>query len=120
MILGELQTRQIAALHADGMTIEQISSSLDLAPELVKLAVARNSNDGDRDITEEDLRRLRSHAVALALGADNEGVQARMTQWLIERDKPKVSANVSPVLMINQALVAMQQNYGDLLKSYET
>jgi hypothetical protein len=118
-MIGELQTRQILALVKDGMPIEQIAHSLDIDPALIKLAVARNSQDGDRDITDEDLARLRAHAVSLALNADNEAVQAKMTMYLIDRDKPKNSnVTINPILMVNQAIKEAHASFHDLVKEY--
>lgn len=118
-MIGELQTRQIVALLKDGMTVEQIAESCQLDPCLVKLVVARNSQDGDRDITDDDLKNLRRHAVELAMGADDQSVQARMTQWLIERDRPrKQEQAINPIMAINQAIITSMEQYKELSKSF--
>lgn len=107
------------ALVKDGMAVEDIANSINVDPALVKLVVARNSQDGDRDITDEDLKTLRRHAVDLALSAEDEAVQARMTQWLIERDKPKQKdVSINPILAINQAIIASTQQFHELTKAY--
>lgn len=119
-MIGEMQIRQICALVKDGMTPEQIASSLDIDVALVKLAVARNGQDGDRDIDDETLKTLRSHAVALALHAEDEAVQARMTQYLIDRDKPRqVQATLNPITLINQALVMANGKFDELVQRYQ-
>lgn len=118
-MIGELQTRQILALIKDGCTPEQVAESMNVDPALIKLIVARNSQDGDRDITDEDLRTLRRHAFDLATSAEDESIQAKMTQWLIERDKPKSKeVTINPILAINQAILASRQSFNELLKEY--
>ena len=118
-MIGELQSRQIVALAEDGMSAEEIATATETDLSLVKLVIARSTQDGDRDITDEDLKKLRRHAVELAFRAEDESVQARMTQWLIERDKPvKKEVQISPILAINQAIIDARGAFGDLMKEY--
>ncbi len=46
----------------------------------------------DGDIDDEQLNTLRKHAFKLALQNEDLGVSAKMTRFLIERDKPKAVA----------------------------
>ena len=118
-MLGELQTRQIVSLLADGMAPDQIASSLELDVALVKLVAARHNQGEDRDITDQDLAALRAHAVSLALGAENEAVQAKMTMFLIERDKPKKQNTViNPVVLVNQAIRQANGIFNELSQAY--
>lgn len=118
----DLTARQICSLGEQGCTVEQISKELDVESALVKLILSRNNVSGasDRDITDEDLKLLRRKAVDLALGAEDESVQARMTMFLIERDRPAVRAPTSPLVAINQAIISANENFSRLLKEYET
>ncbi len=63
--------------------------------------------------------KLRRHAVELAFQANDEGVQMKMTQWLIERDKPrKTEVTISPILAINQAIITARGTFADLAREY--
>ena len=118
-MIGELQTRQIMALVNDGLSAGEIAKATDTDEALVKLVIARCTQDGDRDISDEDLMKLRKHAIDLAFNANEESVQMKMTQWLIERDKPrKVETPISPIIAINQAIITARGAFTDLCKEY--
>lgn len=117
IMVSELLSRQIVALSRDGASAEEIATSAGISIELVKLVLARHNQIGDADITEEDLANLRAHALGLALNADDLSIQAKMTQWLIERARPtKSEQTVSPIMLVNQALIAMNGEYKAMLE----
>ena len=118
-MLGELTSRQIVALGRDGLAVPDIAEQLGVEVSLVKLVLEGNSVPGDRDITDDDLSALRRHAVDLALRAENEAIQARMTMYLIDRDKPRAApAQASPITLINNALIAANQSLKALTDEY--
>lgn len=121
-MLDELNTRQIVALSKDGMSSGEIASSLGIEEAAVKLVMNRNEVGSavDRDIDDDQLAALRRHAVGLALGAEDEGVQARMTMFLIERDKPKERSVSSPIVQINQALISANETFKKMVETYQT
>lgn len=124
-MIGEMTTRQIVALANDGAGVDEIATTLNIEVPLVKLALEGNNVDKssapDRDITDDDLKLLRRHAMNLALSAENEAVQARMTMYLIDRDKPKVAEQTaSPITLINNALITANKSMEALKAEYAT
>lgn len=120
-MIGELGTEQILSCSREGLSAEEISAELHLPVERVKLVLARHAAgaESDRDINDDDLARLRMHALSLALGAEDEAVQAKMTMYLIDRDKPRATvAPPSNILAINQAVVLAQGRFQELMKEY--
>lgn len=120
--MGELSIEQVLSLSRDGLGAPEIAKELSLPEERVKLVLSRHNagSNADRDIDDEDLTRLRAHALALALGAENEAVQAKMTMYLIDRDKPRTKAEEpSNILAINQAIFLAQSRFKDLIKETE-
>lgn len=119
-MIGENTTRQIAALAEQGCTSAAIAESLGVEEAYVKLVMQRNEVGNDRDIDDTQLASLRKHAFNLAVAAENEGIQARMTMFLIERDKPKEKKDVSPIMLINQAIVAARTDFDKLKESFQS
>ena len=121
MFSGELSNEQILSCAREGLSADEISAELKIPVERVKLVLVRHSAGGeqDRDINDDDLARLRAHAVHLAMGAEDESVQAKMTMYLIDRDKPRAPAEKpSNILAINQAVVLAQDKFQELIKEY--
>jgi len=118
-MVGELETKQIASLLAQGATCEQIAGELGFELAFVKLIAARQGSETpDRDITDDDLAILRRHAFQLALGADDDATQARMTMFLLERDKPSKNAPASnPIALINNAIINANGAFEKLVAS---
>lgn len=119
-MVDELTSRQIIRLSEQGAPAEEIASTLSLELPFVKLVLSSNSqgSDVDRDINDDQLKRLRDHAFHLAVGADDEAVQARMTQFLIERDKPRERAPMNPIIAINQALIQANDSFKQMTEKF--
>lgn len=112
-MLGELEQRQIAALIREGVPDDEIARQMDIEPALVKLVASKNG--ADRDIDDDQLAILRKHAFNLALGASDDSTQARMTMFLLERDRPsKKSSEASPIALINNAIIAANDAFEKL------
>jgi hypothetical protein len=119
-MLGELEQLSIRTLLAQGAKVEDIASEMGIEVALVKLVGAREELVEDRDITDQELQYLRKHAYNLATGADSHEVQARMTQFLLERDRPsKKEASVNIIAQINQNLAQGTSRFEELAKVYK-
>lgn len=117
--LDHYQTVQIASLLAQGAEPQDISEQFEVPLELVKLVGARNGSVSDEDISEDELKLLRRHALALATSSENERVQADMTKFLIERARPaKVNQPVNIIAQINQVLTQGNQRLNDMMRTY--
>jgi hypothetical protein len=120
-MIDELTTRQIAALLRDGCTVDEIASQLGVEEALVKLVGARVGTIEDRDIDDNELRVLRKHAYNLAVGASDDATQARMTMFLLERDRPsKKVMESSPIAVINNAIIAANGAFEKLCQEMST
>lgn len=121
-MLNDISQRQILELSAQGAAAEEIAGTLGCELGMVKLVLARNNTGSaeDRDINDEMLARLRDHAFNLALQTEDLGVSAKMTRFLIERDKPRaaVQQNTAPLVQINAAILAAQDSFKKLTTSY--
>lgn len=121
-MIGENESRQVLALSKDGASAEEIARSLDLELGMVKLVLGANGAGevADRDINDEQLAQLREKAFNLAMYSQEDSVAARMTMFLIERDRPskKLDSGVS-IANINNALIAANSSFNDLLKEYK-
>lgn len=122
MIVGENSSRQIVALARQGMGAEDIARELELEVGAVKLVLGANNvgSELDRDINDEQLIELRNRAFLLAMQDADIGVSARMTMFLIERDKPRKTNDGSSISIqtINQAILAANTSFSDLAKDY--
>jgi hypothetical protein len=118
-VIGELESRQIAAWLSGGCSPEDIARELGVDIALVKLVGAKNELVADRDISDEELGILRKHAFALAVSAESQEVQAKMTTFLLERDRPsKKEAAVNIITQINQGLASANAKYDEMIKLY--
>ena len=117
-MIGDLTSRQILALSNDGLSPAIIARELSIEEAFVRLVLAKHNagTSEDRDINDEQLKILRSEAYSLATGAEDEGVRAKMTMYLIDRDKPKRVEQISPITLINQAIIQAQAAYQEELK----
>jgi hypothetical protein len=118
---GEIVNRQILALSLDGLSAEGIASDLCVPLEQVKLVLSAHKagSDLDRDINDEQLANLRRNAYNLAIQAEDEAVQARMTMYLLDRDKPKAQTDHrSGITAINNAIIIAKQEYDSLMADY--
>lgn len=118
-MIGELDSRQILSLARQGASAEEISKELSLELELVKLVMNRQNigSDQDRDINDEQLRALRDRAFSLAMSND-ENISARLTMFLIERDKPKNVSSGNPIMLINNAIIGAREKFEKLKEAY--
>lgn len=119
---GEITNRQILAMANEGLNADLIAADLGLAIEQVKLVLSahRAGTEVDRDINDTQLAALRRNAYNLALGSDDDSVQARMTMFLIERDRPKDHAeNQSEITAINNAIIIGRAAYEEMMEQYE-
>ena len=122
--MNELESRQVAALAGQGFGVGDIASQLGLDELDVKLCLRAEGEgrDEDRDITDEDLKKLRKNALSLALGANDESVQAKMTMFLIERDRPSkvaVGTGVNP-MQINIMIQEANKRMAETIQAYTT
>lgn len=118
-MINELTTRQIAKALRDGASAEEVSEAFGVELAMVKLVAVKNEvgNVVDRDIDDDQLSVLRKHAYQLALGAADDATQARVTMFLLERDKPsKKASEGSPLMRINQAIMASNEAFSKLCK----
>lgn len=116
-MVDPLTSKQILSLFAQGSPAEEIASVLNIELPLVELTLTAHQV-GDRDITDEQLALLRGRAFSLALQNDDISVAARMTQYLIDRDKPAKPSSISPVIAINNAIIQANQNFEKLKEEY--
>lgn len=119
-MIDELQSRQILSLAAQGAPAAEIATSLNIEEALVKLVLARHNPSAERDIDDDQLAALRRHAYNLAIGSTDEAVQARLTMFLIERDKPKSDQRGSSITAINNALILANDSFKKLVEDYQT
>lgn len=124
-MLNDLTTRQIVELAGQGTPAEEIASTLSVDLALVKLVLSRNDlgSAQDRDINDSQLSQLRAHAFWLATQAADIPVAAKMTRFLLERDKPRVTSGASgasPITQVNIAIAAAQENFKKLTAAYFT
>lgn len=119
-MVDDLTSRQILELAAQGTPREEISSALAVEPALVNLVLSSHGQAAaERDIDDEQLAVLRRQAYKLALQNEDLGVSAKMTRFLIERDKPKaVAQTASPLANINQAIILAQGSSKKLMEEY--
>lgn len=120
-MLGSVEQRMVLSLAAQGSGAEVIAAELGYAIEDVKLVLNayKGGSEEDRDITDTQLATLRMRAYTLALQDSDLGVSARMTQFLIERDKPKnKEQTASPMVLINNAIVGVRERFDKLKDAY--
>lgn len=119
-MLGESSIRQILALAGEGLNSESISRELQIEEALVKLTLSANSSGTapDRDINDAQLELLRQRAYNLAMGSEDDSVSARMTMFLIERDKPRQEKQSLNINVINQAIIQAKGKMAELTDLY--
>lgn len=108
------------SLANDGASAAQIAKALEVEEPLVRAVLARNEVGEaiDRDINDAQLAALRQNAFQLAIAGENEAVRARMTMFLIERDKPRERREISPITAINKAIILANDQFKNLLSEY--
>lgn len=120
-MITELANNQIIALSREGLTSSEIAKETNLPEELVKLSLRSNNSgtEADRDISDADLALLRKNALHLALNSDNDAVKAKLTMFLIERDKPRLNnAPVTNIQVINQQIERANNRFAEMEKVY--
>jgi hypothetical protein len=108
---------QIQTLIRQGLSLEEIAQGLDLPLAAVQFGqIADGESIGCGDITEAQLKDLRAHAYNLALAADSEDVQARMTMALLERARPskRLEAPASPMQQFNITIQTALTSYEEM------
>lgn len=124
MLVGELSARQVCALRRDGLTVEEIARGLGITEAEVQLVLERNGDNSqaaDRDINDGQLAALREKALQLALYSEEDSVSARMTMFLIERDKPRaVKESGNSIQLIQNAIITANENFKKLVAEYST
>lgn len=120
-MIGELESRQILSLAGDGASPAEIAKGLGVEESLVRLVLSSHEvgNTADRDINDEQLEALRRHAYNLAIGSSEESIQAKMTMFLLERDKPSGGRNGNSITAINQALILANGAFEKLTKEFQ-
>lgn len=119
-MVNDLTSKQIVELAAQGTPPAEIASVLSIEPAFVNLVLAAQGNtSAERDIDDQQLEVLRRHAFRLATQTDHLPVAAKMTRFLIERDKPRAATpTTSPIANINQAIILAQGKFHESIKSY--
>jgi hypothetical protein len=120
-MIGELSSRQILALSNEGCAADVISKELKIEESLVRLVLSahKGGSQDDRDINDAQLALLRSRALGLALGAEDETVAAKMTMFLIERDRPRKVEHTGPNIgQINMAISVAREKFLELSDKY--
>lgn len=118
-MIGAFQTEQICALANDGMCAADIVRELSVPEDLVRLVLSRNGagQPEDRDIDDSQLSVLRGRAMELAMQNEDLSVAGRMTQYLIDRDRPKgvgqdgISALTSVIVQANINFEQLKEKY---------
>lgn len=119
----DLVARQVLALSSQGFKPDAIAGELEIGEEIVRSVLSVNKAGAveDRDIDDAQLKRLRAHAFDLATMANDEGVQAKLTMFLLERDRPAkpaiTSTGINPV-QINIAIQQANDRMAELLKAH--
>jgi hypothetical protein len=120
-MIGQLEQGQILSLAAQGAGAEEIATELGIELALVKLVLRAQGagNESDRDINDAELALLRKRAFTLCFSED-ESVAAKMTMFLIERDKPKLTnpVNGNSITLVNNAIMLAQSEFNKLRNSY--
>ena len=122
--MGEQTRRVVESALAQGGSVEEIANEMNLLPSDVLLVAGSrkpgaSEEDMGFDISPEQLSALRSHAFALATSADDQAVQAKMTQWLIERRAPtKLAAGGVNFLQINTQIEEARAKMAALTTAY--
>lgn len=127
MILGSGIRQQIVKMLSDGLTVEQISESLGIPPEVVSIESERSSKKGssEHNAAKEALLRYQEAALAtlgdLAENAENEGVKAKCAMYIADtalglKEPKKVEANNS-MTQINILIQQAQEAYARQIKS---
>lgn len=120
-MLNENTVSQIISLANQGADAEEISKELVVDKALVKLTLRANKvgTEDDRDINDAQLMLLRKRAFDLCF-VEDAAVSSRMTQFLIERDKPRDKGNTGVnFTAINNALIVAQEEFAKLQASYK-
>ena len=120
-MLNDLSVNQIVSLSRQGAAAPEIAAELGLEEELVKLALRANKIGSieDRDISDAQLTMLRKQAYSLAFN-DDPTIAMRMTQFLIERDKPRImERSGSLVGAINNAIILANGEFEKLKELYK-
>jgi hypothetical protein len=105
-------------LADQGASVEEISDHTGMNVAEVKLVLSAHNAAPDRDINDDELAFLRQKAVRLAMQDHDLNVAARMTQFLIERDKPRTQQVTSPIAAINKAIIIANDSFKSLLSDY--
>lgn len=118
-----MTSRQIVALSQQGLSAADIASGLEIEEAAVRLVLNTNNTgtSEDRDINDDQLATIRRSLYNLAVGADDESVQAKVGMFLLERAKPsrqKDNSNGSPIININKAIINAQAKFDALAKKY--
>lgn len=116
-----MEQRQILALIDQGATADEVSRTLEIPLETVKLVCASNEAGavGDRDITDEDLVLIRKRLKSIAIYGADDGVASRVGMFLLERDKPRVKEEkMTNLTLINQAIIQANQSVKELEEEY--
>lgn len=117
-MINELQNKEILTLAAQGARPAEIAEALGAEEAMVNLVLSAHNQASDRDITDEQLSLLRARAFSLAMQGEDLTVSARMTQYLIDRDRPKAGAQGSPITAINNAIILANERVAELAKEY--
>jgi len=116
-MVNELINRQIVACREQGAAPEDIAAELGINVATVNLVLSAHGL-GDRDITDEQLVLLRQNAFELAMQKSDLSVSSRMTQYLIDRDKPRQEQHQTPLIVINNAIQSANEKLAELSKEY--
>ena len=123
-MIGEQTRRVILGALEQGGTVEEIASEMNLLESDVLLVAGSRLKPGQEedagfDITADQLATLRGHAFQLALGAEDQAIQAKLTMWLIDRRAPaKTNSGGVNFLQINQQIEEARTKTAALFATY--
>lgn len=119
-MLDSIQTKQILALTAQGASPEDIASGLSVPPAEVNATLVLAGKASERDIDDAQLLLLRRRAFELAMQPGDLKVSSSMTQFLIERDKPREvqTGAGNSITVINQAIQTGHEGFEKLKEKY--
>lgn len=125
-MIGEHTRRAIISALDQGGQPAEIAEGLGVPEGDVLLIAAgrlpaggNETEDAGFDISLEQLNTLRQHAYSLATSAEDQAIQAKMTQYLIDRRAPVKAASTGlNFLQINAQIEDTRAKMAALIHSY--
>jgi hypothetical protein len=89
-IPADAPKEQVLALFRCGVGVDKIASALGIEEGIAKLIIEKEGNSngvvhGNVVFTDGELAQLKVNAIRLALNGENDGIRAKMTQWILSQ-----------------------------------